>query len=61
MSELKPQTIASKKWAEKAGLKVKAFKIKKDLCERFEKTCEERNETQVDVISRLMERYIRGE
>lgn len=58
MGELKPQTIASKKWEEKAGLMVKGFKLKKDLVEKFVSTCKSRGESQADVISRLMLQYI---
>ena len=52
------QSKASAKWAEKNGLMIKSFKIKKDLAERFAKACETREISQAEAISKLMEQFI---
>lgn len=52
------QSEASMRWQEKAGLTLKAFKIKKDLAEAFANACIERGESQAGVISKLMQEYI---
>ena len=41
MNNPKPQTIAMAKWQAKVGLINKTYKLKKDLCEEFEKKCKE--------------------
>ncbi len=54
------QTIASEKYQKKAGYKVKGFKLKGDIADRFAEACEARGESQASVIARLMEAYIDG-
>lgn len=55
------QTIASEKYQKKAGYKMKGFKLKGDVADRFAKACEENGESQAAAITRLMEMYISGE
>lgn len=57
---MKRQSEASKKWQDSKGLKIKGFKLKIELIEQFEKACISRGETQSEVISKLMEDYIKG-
>ena len=52
------QTIASEKYQKKAGYKVKGFKLKGDIAERFAEACDSKGEAQAAVIARLMEQYI---
>ena len=53
-----PQTIASEKYQKKAGYKTKAFKLKGDVAERFQETCEKLGKSQASVITELMEKFI---
>lgn len=55
------QTIASEKYQKKAGYKMKGFKLKGDVAERFAKACEENGESQAAAVTWLMEKYISGE
>lgn len=52
------QTIASEKYQKKAGYMVKAFKLKRELVERYEKACETDDTNQTAKIRELMEKYI---
>lgn len=54
----KPQTIASAKYQKKAGYKVKAFKLKGNIAERFAETCERVGVSQAEQITKLMEQFI---
>lgn len=58
--ETKSQTIATRKYQQKVGLISKSFKIKKDLAERFKKTCDKKNVSQAAVISEFMEEFIKN-
>ena len=53
------QTIATEKYQKKAGYKVKGFKLKGDVAERFEKACEAAGVSQAAKISELMESFIK--
>mgnify|MGYP006993860697 FL=1 len=57
----KAQTIATRKYEEKAGWVSKSYKLKKDIVEAFAKACEENGEKQATVLSRLMNNYIESE
>lgn len=52
------QTIASEKYQKKAGYKVKAFKLRGNVADRFAIACEAQGRSQASVITELMERYI---
>lgn len=54
----KQQTIASKKYQEKAGYISKSYKLKKDLVEEFRKACEREGVSQAGKITELMQEYI---
>lgn len=54
----KPQTEATKRYAKKAGLVAKSFKLKKSLCDRFKEACEKNGESQAAVITAFMNEYI---
>lgn len=54
-------TIRVERYQKKVGYRVKGFKLKGDIAERFADACRERGESQAAVITRLMESYIAGE
>ena len=51
------QTVASEKNQKKAGYKVKGFKLKGDVAERFAEACEKAGVSQSAKISELMEEW----
>lgn len=51
-------TIRVEKYQKKAGYKIKGFKLKGDVADRFADACKECGESQASVITRLMESYI---
>lgn len=51
-------TIRVERYQKKVGYRVKGFKLKGDVAERFADACRERGESQAAVITRLMENYI---
>lgn len=53
------QTIATKKYQEKAGYVAKSYKLKKDLVRRFADACGAAGVTQAGKLSELMERFIK--
>ena len=54
----KPQTIASRKWNEKAGYRVKSISLKGDLLDEFAEACERTGVSQASVIADAMRAYI---
>lgn len=52
------QTIASEKYQKKAGYKVKGFKLKGDVAERFAEACEKMGVSQAEQITKMMEAFI---
>ena len=52
------QTVASEKYQKKAGYKVKGFKLKGDVAERFAEACENAGVSQSAKITELMEQFI---
>lgn len=52
-------TIRVDRYQKKAGYKVKGFKLKGDVAERFEKACEAAGVSQAAKITELMEDFIR--
>jgi hypothetical protein len=59
MTEANRQTIATRKYQQKAGLIAKSYKIKRDIAERFGKACEAAGVSQAAKISELMESFIK--
>ncbi|MBR4668546.1 MAG: chemotaxis protein [Butyrivibrio sp.] len=57
--EPKKSTIRTDKYQKKAGYKVKGFKLKGDVAERFEKACEAAGVSQASKITELMEEFIK--
>ncbi len=55
----KKNTIRTDRYQKKAGYKVKGFKLKGDVAERFEKACEAAGVSQAAKITELMENFIR--
>lgn len=51
-------TLRSEKYQKKAGYKVKAFKLKGDVGERFEQACNRAGVSQAAKITELMEKFI---
>lgn len=51
-------TIRVEKYQKKAGYRIKGFKLKGDIADRFADACKEHGESQASVITRLMESYI---
>lgn len=52
------QTRATEKYQKKAGYKVKGFKLKGDVAERFAAACEKAGVSQAEKITELMEKFI---
>ena len=52
-------TVRVDRYQKKAGYKVKGFKLKGDVAERFEKACESAGVGQAAKITELMEQFIR--
>lgn len=52
------QTIATKKYEEKAGWMSKSYKLKRDVVERFAKACEEQGISQAKQLTKMMEEFI---
>lgn len=52
------QTIASEKYQRKAGYMTKGFKLKRDIVEQFEETCERVGRPQAEVIREFMEEFV---
>jgi hypothetical protein len=52
------QTKASKKWAEKAGVKAKSYKISEDISAQFTEACKRSGKTQSEILTILMLSYI---
>lgn len=59
MTEANKQTIATRKYQQKAGLIAKSYKLKKDTAERFAKACEDAGISQAAKITELMEGFIK--
>lgn len=51
-------TVRVERYQKKVGYKVKGFKLKGDVADRFEEACTKRGESQASAITRLMENYI---
>lgn len=51
-------TLRVERYQKKTGYKVKAFKLKGDLPDRFAEACEKMGVSQAKKISELMEKFI---
>lgn len=54
----KKNTIRTDRYQKKAGYKVKGFKLKGDIADRFAEACEKVGVGQAAKISELMEQFI---
>jgi len=54
----KPQTIASKKYQEKAGYVAKSYKIKRDVADAFRDACDKAGVSQAAQITKMMQEFI---
>ncbi|MCR5625678.1 MAG: chemotaxis protein [Lachnospiraceae bacterium] len=52
------QTRATDKYQKKSGYKVKAFKLKGDVADRFAEACDQVGVSQAQQITKLMEEFI---
>lgn len=52
------QAIASEKYQKKVGYMTKDFKLKRDIVEQFEETCERVGKPQAEVIRKFMEEFV---
>lgn len=53
-----PQTIATEKYAAKAGWMSKSYKLKKEVVEEFAKVCEEAGVSQAGQLMKMMREFI---
>ncbi len=54
----KPQTIATKKYEQKAGFVSKSYKLKRELTEQFAAACEKAGVSQAAQITAMMKVFI---
>ena len=54
----KPQTIATKKYEQKAGFVSKSYKLKRELTEQFAEACEKARVSQAAQITKMMRTFI---
>lgn len=53
-------TLRVDRYQKKVGYKTKGFKLKGDVADRFAAACEKDGRSQAEVITELMEKYIKG-
>lgn len=58
MSEQNKQTIATTKYQKKVGLISKTYKLKKSIVDDFKQACDLNGESQAEVLTKLMTKYI---
>lgn len=54
----KPQTIATKKYEQKAGIVSKSYKLRRELVEQFAVACEKAGVSQAAQITAMMKEFI---
>lgn len=59
MDKVNPQTIASDKWAKKAGVVAKTYKLKKETVESFADACQKAGVTQAGQLTKMMNEFIK--
>ncbi len=55
----KPQTIATKKYEQKAGWLSKSYKLRRELVEEFAEACRKAGVSQAGQLSVMMEEFIK--
>lgn len=54
----KPQTIATRKYEQKAGYIAKSYKLKRELADQFAAACERAGVSQAAQLSKMMRGFI---
>lgn len=54
----KPQTIATRKYEQKAGWVSKSYKLKRELVEQFAEACEKAGVSAAGQLSKMMKEFI---
>ena len=54
----KPQTIATKKYEQKAGFVSKSYKLRRELVDQFAAACEKAGTSQAAQLTKLMKAFI---
>lgn len=54
----KPQTIATKKYEQKAGFVSKSYKLRRELVEQFAEACEAAGVSQAAQLTAMMKAFI---
>ena len=54
----KPQTIATKKYEQKAGFVSKSYKLKRELVDQFAAACEKAGISQAAQLTKMMNAFI---
>ncbi len=55
----KPQTVATRKYEQKAGWISKSYKLKREMVEQFAKACKKAGVSQAGQISKMMEEFVK--
>lgn len=55
----KPQTIATKKYEEKAGFISKSYKLRREVTDEFARACEKAGVSQASQLTRMMQEFVR--
>lgn len=53
----KPQTVASKKYQDKAGWISKSYKLKRDIAEQYAEACRKANVSQAAQLMKMMKEF----
>ena len=53
----KPQTVASKKYQDKAGWISKSYKLKRDIAEQYAEACRKANVSQAGQLMKMMKEF----
>lgn len=54
----KPQTVATRKYEEKAGWISKSYKLKREVVEQFAEACEKAGVSQAAQLTKMMHEFI---
>lgn len=54
----KPQTVATRKYEEKAGWVSKSYKLKREVVEQFAEACEKAGVSQAAQLTKMMNEFI---
>lgn len=54
----KPQTVATRKYEQKAGWMSKSYKLKREVVEAYAKACDTAGVSQAGQITKLMKQFV---